>query len=206
MAANAPRTPNRPAGLNRSLLTVIGLLLVLGGAYVLARGLGLLGPDTVGRLGLPEQTSGAPLLPPGVTLQPWVPYVVIVVAAVIGLLCLRWLVAQTGRRASSETWRMSTDRDRGTTRLDTSSAASAFADEIETYTGVGSASAVITGARAQPELHLTLAVEEHASVNELRDRIDTDALPRLRQALELDALPTEILVRLGAKRASNHLQ
>jgi hypothetical protein len=43
-------------------------------------------------------------------------------------------------------------------------------------------------------------------VNELRDRIDTDALPRLRQALELDALPTEILVRLGAKRASNHLQ
>jgi hypothetical protein len=148
MAANAPRTPNRPAGLNRSLLTVIGLLLVLAGAYVLARGLGLLGPDTVGRLG------------PGGALQPWVPYVVIVVAAVIGLLCLRWLVAQTGRRASSETWRMSTDRDRGTTRLDTGSAASAFADEIETYTGVGSASAVITGARAQPELHLTLAVEE----------------------------------------------
>jgi len=201
MAANAPRTPNRPAGLNRGLLTAIGILLLLGGGYVVARGLGLLTP-----VGGPTQDSGSPLLPAGTTLQPWVPYAVIAAAVVIGLLCLRWLVAQTGRRASSQTWRMSAGEDRGTTRLDTSSAASAFADEIETYSGVSSASAVITGGRAQPELHLTLSVEEHASVNELRDRVDTDALPRLRQALELDELPTEILVRLGAKRASNHLR
>jgi hypothetical protein len=78
MAAGAPRTPNRPAGLNRGLLTLIGIPLLLGGGYVAARGLGLL-------------------------------------------------------------------------------------------TRVG---------------------------------VDTDALPRLRQALELDELPTEILVRLGAKRAA----
>jgi hypothetical protein len=201
MATTPPRTPNRPAGLNRVLLTAIGLALVLGGAYVLARGLGLLT-----RVGGPAQEPGSSLLPVGVTVQPWVPYAVIAVAALVGLLCLRWLVAQTGRRAVGQTWRISMDRERGTTHLDTSSAASAFADEVETYTGVSSASAVITGARAQPELHLSLAVEEHAPVNELRDRIDTDALPRLRQALELDALPTEILVRLGAKRASNHLQ
>jgi hypothetical protein len=200
MAADAPRTPNRPAGLNRALLTVIGILLLLGGGYVVARGLGLLT-----RVGWPAQDSGSPLLPAGTTLQPWVPYAVIALAVVIGLLSLRWIVAQTGRRASSQTWRIGSDQDRGTTRLDTSSATSAFADEIETYTGVSSASAVITGARAQPELHLTLSVEQYASVNELRDRVDTDALPRLRQALELDELPTEILVRLGAKRAANHL-
>jgi len=206
VASRSPRTPNRPARLNRALLTVFGVILLLVGAYVVARGLGVLGQNTIGPLGLPGQDPQTPLLAAGITLQSWVPYAVIVVAVIIGLLCLRWLLAQAQRRATAQTWRLSGERDLGTTTLESSSAASAFAEEIETYTGVSSARAVITGARSQPELHLTLAVENRAPVNELRERIDTHALPRLCQALELDTLPTEILVRLGAKPASNHLR
>jgi len=97
-----PRTPNRPAALNRALLTVFGLILLLGGAYVVARGLGVLGPDTVGLLGLPGQDPQTPLLAAGITLQIWVPYLVIAVAVIIGLLCLRWLLAQAQRRATAQ--------------------------------------------------------------------------------------------------------
>lgn len=197
--APAPRTPNRPARLNRALLTLIGLVLILAGAYVLLRSLGVLARLAL----LPAQDPAATLLPADIDVAGWVPYVVIAGAVVVGLLCLRWLVAQTRRRTTGETWRLHADGDHGMTRLDTSTAASALAAEIETYTGMHSASAVISGPRAQPELHLWLAVEEQAPLGELRERIDTHALPRLRQALELDALPTETIVRLAAKPQSS---
>lgn len=201
--ATSPRTPNRPAPLNRSLLTVFGLILLLGGAYVVLRGLGLLGRNTIGQLGLPVQDQQTALLPSGVTVQSWVPYVVIVVAVIVGLLCLRWLFAQTRRRAVAQTWRLTGDRDKGTTRLDTSTAASAFAAEVQSYTGVHSASAVITGGRLDPELHLTLTVEDQEPVSEVRARIASQALPRLRAALELESLPTESLVRLSSAQPSS---
>jgi hypothetical protein len=201
-----PRTPNRPAGLNRALLTVVGLVLTLAGAYTVARGTGLLGPATPVPLGLPVQDPDVPLLPAGVAVLAWVPYAVIAGAAVIGLLCLRWLLAQTQRRATGQLWRLGTDHGRGSTVLDTDSAARAFADEIEGYLGISAAHAVITGAHAQPALHLTVALEDQAPVNELRERIETRALPRLRQALELESLPTEMLVRLAATPAAHHLR
>lgn len=187
-------TANRPAGLNRTLLTLIGLVLVLGGAYVATRSLGLI--PSIGPL--PAQDATAPLVPAGPTVQPWVPYVVIAVAAVIGVLCLLWLVAQTGRRRErSQTWRLGGDPGRGTTLMDTDAAAAAFSEDVESYPGVQRASAAITGARAQPNLHLTITTGSDTGITALRTRIHTEALPRLRAALELDDLPAEILIRLG---------
>lgn len=187
-------TANRPAGLNRTLLTLAGVILVLGGAYVLTRGLGLI--PAIGPV--PAQDPAAALLPAGTSVQPWVPYAVIAAAVVIGALCLLWLVAQTGRRRErSQTWRLGGDPGRGTTLLNTDAAAAAFADEVEAYPGVQRASAAITGARSQPLLHLTLTTESDTQVSDLRTRIHTEALPRLRAALELDELPAEILLRLG---------
>ncbi|MFP5071175.1 alkaline shock response membrane anchor protein AmaP [Pseudonocardia nantongensis] len=198
LAARAA-TPNRPARLNRALLTVAGLLLLLGGAYLLLRGLGLL----TEALGLPGQDPQAVLLPPTLSTPEWLTWVVIVAGVVIGLLCLRWLLAQTGHRARSQAWQFADAQEPGQTRMDSIAAATAVAAEIETYTGVHSARAVLTGDRGAPQLHLTLGLAEHASLDELRARIDAEALPRLRQALELDTLPTEILVRLDAASAAS---
>lgn len=49
-------------------------------------------------------------------------------------------------------------------------------------------------------LHLVLDTEDGADITELRERIDTEALPRLRQALDLDALPGDVLLRLDQAR------
>jgi hypothetical protein len=193
-------TANRPAGLNRTLLTLTGLVLLLGGAYVVTRGSGLI--PAIGPL--PAQDPTAALLPTGTTVQPWVPYAVIVAAAVIGVLCLLWLAAQIGRRRErGRTWRLGGDPGRGTTLIDADTAAAAFADEVGAYPGVQRAGAAITGSRTEPLLHLTLTTTGDGHVADLRTRIDTEALPRLRAALELDDLPAEVLVRLGTAPAAH---
>jgi len=176
--------PNRPARLNRTLLALLGLLLVLAGAF----GLGLL----TGLLPALDPTT--PLVPTGVTVQNWVPYLAIVVAVLLGLLCLRWLLAQALRRPKTSTWRLPVDSGRGTTRLDTDHAAAAA--DIATYPGVAKATATLTGPRPQPVLHLEVSTETGTRIGPLRDRITTHALPRLRHALDLDTLPTDLLLRL----------
>jgi hypothetical protein len=206
-SAPAARTPNRPAALNRSLLSLVGLILLLGGAFVLAAGLGLL-PSRLGPVTLPGRAAS--LLPAGLTLPWWASWATVVVAAVVALLCLRWLVAQLSRRPATQTWRLTrhraatgeTEQPAGTTRMDAAAAAAAVAADVESYTGVDRASAVLSGDRSHPELHLTVATTDDADVRDLRHRIDTHALPRLRQALELDSLPAELLLRVGVATRS----
>ncbi|WP_181784611.1 alkaline shock response membrane anchor protein AmaP [Pseudonocardia pini] len=189
-------TPNRPAGLNRSLLTVVGVMLLLGGAYTLLRGFGL----------VPTHDRAATLLPTDPTVPSWLPYAVIAGAVVVGVVCLFWLAAQVGRRrTSSQTWRLPGEGANGTTMLDTDAAADAVAEEIDSYPGVRRTVAAITGGRTEPFLHLTVTTEDDAAVTDLRSRIATDALPRLRAALEIEDLPTEILLRLGTGGPAHRL-
>jgi hypothetical protein len=219
-SAPAPTTPNRPAGLNRALLTLIGLILLLGGLFVLFTGLGVL-PGRVGPMTLPDRS--ATLLPTTPSLPSWAVWPALLAGVTVALLCLRWLAAQLSRRPATRTWRLTRHRgaptrdprdssgdeadrtlghtdDRspaGTTRMDPCVAASAVATEIESYTGVSRATVVILGDRGHPELHLRVDTTDDASISALRERIDTHALYRLRQALELRALPAEVLLRIA---------
>ncbi|MGH3566942.1 MAG: alkaline shock response membrane anchor protein AmaP [Pseudonocardia sp.] len=181
---------NRPAALNRTLLAVIGLILLAAGAFGLLLGLGVL------RGVLPGLDPAAPLIPPGVGVQGWVPYATIVAATLIGLLCLRWLLAQALRRPTTGTWRLHHDPARGTTLLAADTVADAVAADIEAYPGVSKASAVLTGTRARPTLHLDVTTEENIPVTALRDRIAGHALPRLCRALGRDTVPAELLLRI----------
>jgi hypothetical protein len=181
---------NRPARLNRALLALTGLALLTIAAFTL-----LLGMGPLARL-WPVFDQRAPLVPSGVHVQFWVPYLVVVLAVVIGLGCVRWLLAQTLRRPPTRTWRLTADSGRGTTHLHTDEAAAAIAADIQAYRGVAKAGATLTGPRAQPELHLLVHTETGTDIGPLRERIATHALPRLRAALEMEHLPAELLLRL----------
>lgn len=190
-------TPNRPARLNRTLLALLGVILLLAGAFGLAFGLGLL------RALLPGLDPAVALLPAQLAAPSWAAYVAIVVAVVIGLLCLRWLLAQALRRPKTGTWRLPADSGRGSTHIDTDHAVDAVVADITGYPGVAKASAALTGPRAQPALHLVVHTETGTDVGPLRDRIASHALPRLRHALELDTLPAELLLRLNTTSATS---
>ncbi len=183
-------SPNRPARLNRTLLVLIGLVVLVGGVFVIALDAGLLAlwPRT------------APVLPSVPSAGGWVPWAAAVVAILIGLLCLRWLLAQTIRRPKTGTWTLTEDPARGATTIDADTGVAPLVAEIETYPGVHNASARLSGSRTQPVLHLVVGTEDGADITELRERIDTEALPRLRQALDLDALPADVLLRLDQAR------
>jgi hypothetical protein len=183
--------PNRPARLNRSVLALHGLLCLAAGGVVLLVGTGL----AAGRLPVPPD---APLLPPGPALPGWVPAVVAAVAVIIGLLALRWLIAQTIRRPAGSTWQLSPDTTTGTTRIDTDAAVRPLADEIEDLPGVRSATARLTGPHAHPHLHLRVSADDHADISDLRRRIDEHAIPRLTHALNLPVLRADMLLRLVA--------
>lgn len=190
-------SPNRPARLNRSLLLLAAIVLLAAAAFVL-----LLGSGILGRLGLTRPDRGATLTPPTLSPPTWVAYVVIAVAVILGLLCIRWLIAQTLRKPASGTWRLENDPATGATRLDASTAVDPLVDEVQTYPGVHRASARLSGTAARPVLHLVVGTEDAADITALRRRIDDEAIPKLRQALDLPVLPADLLIRLDDARSA----
>lgn len=178
---------NRPARLNRSLLGFFGVVLIAAGAFAITTSYGWL--HLIDR----DRT-----LVPGTRLPPaWVLYVVIVVAVVLGVLCLGWLSAQALRRPKTTTWRWESVAAEGTTRLAGSLATGPFAEEVALYPGVESADATLTGTQDSPALTVTVTAGPEADLNVLRRRIAEDAVVRLCQALDLAELPTVVEFRFA---------
>jgi hypothetical protein len=182
--------PNRPARLNRGLLILIALVLIAAGAFTLGTGLGM----------LHVQRPTAALIPTTAPPQPWVPYAVTALAILLGLLCIRWLIAQTMRRPKTGTWRWARDPDRGVTYLAPDTATVPLLAELHAYPGVTTAAAWLSGNRHTPRLHLAVTAEPDADLSALRHQIAGHALTRFRHALELGNLPTTIQFRLAAQR------
>jgi hypothetical protein len=168
------------------MLSTLGVVVLAAGAFSLLTTFGLLPTPGFG----PHRRLIASQTPPAA----WVPYVVAVVAILLGLACLWFLAAQARRRPKTHTWRLAVDRDRGITRLHADVAAEPFTAEVEEYPGVHSAEAWLSGQPEAPALLLRIRTEHDADITELRGRIHTEALPRLTQALELAELPATTLV------------
>jgi hypothetical protein len=179
---------NRPARLNRFLLAVIGVVLVIGGGLVLAASLGMLSVDP------------ATALVPGTDLPPtWALYVVAAGAVVLALLCLRWLAAQLATKPKSHTWRIADDAEAGHTELAARIATTPFAAEIAEYPGIHAAYADLTGTRHTPALVVVVTTEHGADLTDIRHRLTTHGLPRLRNALDLTSLPVTVEFRFTTR-------
>jgi hypothetical protein len=177
--------PNRPARLNRVLLGLLGLVLLAAGGFAVATHFGRL------RVVDPRAT----LVPGTATPPTWALYAAAAVAVVLGLLVLRWLLAQFTRGPRSRTWRFETDPDRGRTELAADAAVAPFTEELRAYPGVHRAAATLAGTREDPALALVVSVAQDGDPTEIRERLAEEGLPRLRQALGLDALPVSVEFR-----------
>ena len=180
------------AHVSRTGLVLVGLILLLGGGAALARGLRAV-PAVLG-------SSHAPVLTHAQAQYPaehgWVWWAVAAAAAVIALLALWWLAAQT----STKTVRrlpLEPDRIHGTTVLRADAAAGAITDELESYPGIRTAAAALRGSTAAPGLRLSVTAENRADPALSRTRIETEALPHLRTALELDTIPTVLRIQFS---------
>lgn len=183
---------NRPARLNRILLGVLGVALLAAGALALAAYSGWLG----------RVDTDTPLVPGTAAPPDWVFWLVITGATVLGLLCLRWLLAQFFRMPRPVSWRMEADGSAGRTELSSRTAATAVATDIESYRDVKAADAWLAGPRAAPVLHLVVTAELGADIPALRERIHDEAVARLCHALDIGELPVRL--ELNFARAGQH--
>ncbi|MEC3973879.1 alkaline shock response membrane anchor protein AmaP [Amycolatopsis sp. H20-H5] len=180
---------NRPARLNRTVLTIFGIVLLAAGAFTVLTHFGRL---TVLK---PEST-----LVPGTGTPPtWALYAAAAVAVVLGLVLVRWLVAQLTRKPKTHTWRFESDPDTGRTELAASTAIDPFAREVKTYAGVHAAHATLAGTSASPAVALVISAEQDGDLTAVRHQLETEGLPRLRQALDLDTLPVTVEFRFSTK-------
>ncbi|KWX05460.1 hypothetical protein TH66_01815 [Carbonactinospora thermoautotrophica] len=186
----------RTARLNRTVLVLIGLVLLAAGAVALARGLAVF-PSVLGR-------PDAPLLTPALARYPadhaWFWPAVAAGSIILTLLSLRWLLTQT-RTGAIKRLSLEPDHARGVTVLPADAAADAVTDDIATYPGVDRVKAVLVGPPSAPWLRLSVDVEDRADLDTLRSRIEGDALAHLRTALELDTIPTVLRLRFGPAHA-----
>jgi hypothetical protein len=180
------------AHVSRTGLVIVGLLLLLGGGVVLARGLNA-SSSILGSSHAPLLTHAQVRYP---TQHGWVWPAAAAAAAVIALLALWWMAAQT----STKTVRrlpLEPDRIHGTTVLHADAATGAITDELESYPGIRSAGAALHGSPLAPGLRLSVTAENRADPATSRTRIETEALAHLRTALELDTIPTVLRIRFS---------
>ncbi|MFF2083778.1 alkaline shock response membrane anchor protein AmaP [Nocardia sp. NPDC058176] len=177
---------NRPARLNRGVLGLLGIALAAAGGLLIAAHFGAFRVD-----------SDAPLVPGTEEPPRWILFCVIAGAVLLALLALRWLAAQIARLPKRTVWEIGTAGEQGRTLLGSGAAAEAVAADIETYDGVRSATARLAGSALAPDLHLLIDTDPAADLPALRTRILEHAVPRLRTALELTAVPVEVEFRIA---------
>ncbi|MFC4377263.1 alkaline shock response membrane anchor protein AmaP [Nocardia halotolerans] len=180
-------TANRPARLNRGLLGGLGVLLAVAGALLIAAHLGAFS----------RISRESPLVPGTAEPHPVVFYLAVAGAVVLALAALRWLAAQFTRMPKRTVWNLGDTGEHGRTQLASSTAAEPVAADIESYDGVRSVSARLSGSGLAPELHLLVGTDPDADLTALRGRILEHAVPRLRTALELSAIPVAVEFRIA---------
>ena len=180
------------AHVSRTGLVIVGLILLLGGGAVLARGLNA-SSSILGSSHAPLATRAQIRYP---AQHGWVWLTAAAAAAVVALLALWWMAAQT-RTKTVRRLPIEPDHIHGTTVLRADAATGAITDELESYPSIRSADAVLRGSRRTPGLRLSVTAENRADPATSRTRIESEALPHLRTALERDTIPTVLRIQFS---------
>ena len=179
---------------NRTVLTLLGLLLLGGGAVGLAASFGAFGDPP-------------PVLPGAARRfeddQPWFWWALAGVCLLIALLALRWLLAQLHTDRISRLDVTGDDRE-GRTVVHAGALTDAVEEEAKALRGVAGASARLLEDRARK---LTVAVElaDYADVADVRRVLEDRVVAHARQAVDDPELPVDIELRPGRRSGSRGL-
>ena len=192
--------------LNRTWLTIIGVVLLLVGAVGLLLSIGQAGP-------LVRQT-GLGWTPPtpdrhlfgsataGAFGSAGIVVVTAVVAVVLGLLGLAWLIAQIPRANAAKPFRLHDDAASGLTRVDSSVLTDAVRTQVESLPGVTSASAVLRGSAQRPDLTLKVTTDDRTDVGALLARLHDQVAADLGDALDTRLGRLGVQVEIAAAKST----
>ena len=180
---------------NRTVLAVLGLILLALGVSGLLLGAGTFDHDLAHRNLLDNPISrffGAQ----GIWLWP----IAALGALIIAVLCLRWLLTVVFSTARLGDITVRGGRSAGRTTVTANAIGDAVSDEIETYRGVHTARAQVEGGTADPRLAVTVNTDWNADLAALRRRVETNALQHARQALDDPDLPIRLDITVSQQR------
>lgn len=175
---------------NRTLLIMLGLLLLLAGAAGLALSFEAFGAGAADSPVIPDRLSQF------IADNPWYWWAVAAVAIVVALLTLRWLIAQlhTTRLSHLD---VEPDRTNGETVLRGGAIADGVEHEVQGFLGVQDASLRLQGTPASHRYHLTVDLDDRADVDAVRTRLATQTVPNMRRALDFEEPAIDILLVLA---------
>jgi len=172
---------------NRVVLLLLGFLLLAAGVFGELAGFGAFG-NQVKNESLVANPVGRYFGAHGAWLWP----VVGVVAAVIVVLALRWLWVLLFSTDRVNEMRLLGSRTAGRTTVVARALTDAVTAEVTSYRGVERASARLIGDAATPTLVVAAALNDAVDPNELRRRIEDDAVQHARTALDDRELPVQL--------------
>ena len=169
---------------NRTLLTILALVLLVAGVAVLFAGADV-------------YFSGRHLLDNPAARYigahgSWFWPVAAVAAAIVALLGLRWLAAVVTVEPGQRRVNISTDGDAGRTVLDSGALATAVTAEVEDCPGVDDVDTKIWDSPHHPRLALAVTADPDVDIAALRERLEASTLPRIRYALGRPDLPISL--------------
>jgi hypothetical protein len=182
---------------NRIVLLLLALLLIAVGADAGAASIGAYGAATR-HSHLMANPTGDFIGARGAWLWP----VAAVAAAIVVLLALRWLLALLFSTDRTGDLPISRASSAGSTTLAAGALTEAVAQEIESYRGVDSARARLIGDPADPELVVTVTLEETTDFAAARQRIETGALAHARTAVGNPSMPAQLDLTVTTRRAT----
>jgi hypothetical protein len=180
----------RTDSINRFVLVLIGLLLAGIGAYGLARGAGVMGPDA----------SGDVVVTAGISdfvgrNSEWFWPLVAVAGLVLAYLGWRWLLAQFPAPQQVHSFDLAS-RGPGSTRIRAGSAARAWARDAGKMRAVSSSRAWFQQGPSGPRAEMRLTILDNGDLGAVRSHVEGETLDRLRVSLDMRELPAHIIVRL----------
>lgn len=172
-------------------VTLLGILLLAAGAYGAARGFGAFGDEAADDAVLTDAARSFVD-----RNEQWLWPVAAGLAVLVAWLGWRWLRRQlVGTRVARLDL---SERAGGPTFVQAAPAAAALGRDVESCPGVRAASARFLRDGARPEVALSVEVDDAAEVTVVERRIEDEAIPRLRQALEVDDLDARVRYRFAA--------
>jgi hypothetical protein len=191
--------------LNRTWLTILGVLLLLAGAAGVLLGSGHAAPlARSAGLGWTPPASDRHLVggaTAGALAQTWVVLLVTAVAVVVGLLGLLWLLAQIPRTNAAKPFRLHDDARTGLTRVDADVLTRAVEAQVRSLPGVSGASAVLRGSADRPDLTLRVTAEERTDVAGLLQRLHHQVAVDLGDALDTRLHRLGVQVEISTARS-----
>lgn len=182
---------NRVDGVNRTLLLLLGIVLLAAGVAALALGLGAFG----------DARAQSAVLPGGLidfvgSNGAWFWPLVAVVSLLLAYLGWRWLKAQFPAPRRVDDIDLTDDPKEGFTRARANGPAHGFAQDVARHPSVDTAKARMLSNGSAPQIGLRVDVFENGDIESVREHVGGPALERLRRTLGKEVVTVDLDMRL----------